>query len=107
MTVGGIEDGPARRAGVHYGDEIVAVNGVDVRWKSIAELEQLFSSYKPVTMTLTIRRDGELKTFQFALEKARDIAKLNSRMPYKGRMIPDVIPKAYLHCFEAKPSTHQ
>ena len=70
MTVGGIEDGPARAAGVHYGDPILSVNGVDPRGKSRAELEQLFSSPTPATMTLVIDRDGQTKTFALKLAKA-------------------------------------
>jgi membrane-associated protease RseP (regulator of RpoE activity) len=100
MTVGGIEEGPAKAAGVHYGDPIVSVNGVNPRAKSLAELEQLFSSPTPATMTLVIDRDGETKTFKFQLAKASDVAAANHKRTYKGRMIPSVIPMPYLHCFE-------
>jgi C-terminal processing protease CtpA/Prc len=59
-----------KRAGVHYGDPIVSVNGVRPYRKSMAELHQLFSSSKPTEMTLVIDRDGEIKTFKFELAKA-------------------------------------
>lgn len=101
ITVGGIEEGPAKAAGVHYGDPIVSVNGVSPREKSVAELEQLFSSPVPTTMTLVIDRDGETKTFKFQLAKASDVAAANHKRLYKGRMTPSVIPTIYLHCFEA------
>jgi C-terminal processing protease CtpA/Prc len=100
MTVGGIEEGPAEAAGVHYGDPIVSVNGVNPRAKSLAELEQLFSSPTPATMTLVIDREGETKTFKFQLAKASDVAAANHKRLYKGRMIPSVIPAPYLHCFD-------
>jgi membrane-associated protease RseP (regulator of RpoE activity) len=100
MTVGGIEEGPAKAAGVHYGDPIVSVNGVNPRGKTGAELEQLFSSPSPATMTLVIDRDGQTKKFKFQLAKASDVAAANHKRLYKGRMIPSVIPMAYLHCFE-------
>jgi membrane-associated protease RseP (regulator of RpoE activity) len=100
MTVGGIEEGPAKAAGVHYGDPIVSVNGVNPHGKSGAELEQLFSSPAPATMTLVIDRDGQTKTFTFQLAKASDVAAANHKRLYKGRMIPSVIPMPYLHCFE-------
>ena len=106
MAVGGIEDGPAQRAGVHYGDAIVSVNGVNPRGKSMEELERLFSSPKPATMTLVIDRDGEIKTFEFELAKASDVAAANYKRMYKGRMIPSVVPPAYLHCFEVPPKPH-
>jgi C-terminal processing protease CtpA/Prc len=100
MTVGGIEDGPAKAAGVHYGDSTISVNGTSPRGKSLAELERLFSSPKPATMTLVIDRDGQKKTFTFKLAKASDVAVANHKRMYKGRMIPSVIPSSYLHCFE-------
>jgi membrane-associated protease RseP (regulator of RpoE activity) len=103
MTVGGIEDGPAEKAGVHYGDAIVSVNGVNPRGKSIAELEQLFSSSKPATMRLVIDRDGAINTFTFELAKAADVAKANHRRMYQGEWIPAVTPPAYLHCFDVPP----
>ena len=106
MTVGGIEDGPAQNAGVHYGDAIVSVNGVNPRGKSIAELERLFSSPNPATMTLVIDRDGAIKKFTFDLAKASDVAQANHKQMYHGRMIPAAIPPAYLHCFEASPKSH-
>jgi C-terminal processing protease CtpA/Prc len=100
MTVGGIEEGPAKAAGVHYGDPIVSVNGVDPRGKSLAKLEKLFSNPTPATMTLVIDRDGETKTFKLQLAKASDVAAANHKRLYRGRMIPLVVPASYLHCFE-------
>jgi PDZ domain len=102
IMIGGIEDGPGKRAGVHYGDAIVSVNGVDPRGKSMAELEKLFSSETPADMTLIVDRDGIRKTFNFPLQKASEVAALNSRKRFEGRMIPSVIPEAYLHCYSTK-----
>ena len=100
MTVGGLEDGPAKAAGLHYGDPIVSVNGVSPRGKSLTELEQLFSSPTPATMTLVIDRDGQTKKFTFQLAKALEVAAANHKRIYKGKMIPSAIPIPYLHCFE-------
>lgn len=100
MTVGGIEEGPAKAAAVHFGDPIVSVNGVSPRGKSPTELEQLLSSPTPATMTLVIGRDGQMKTFTFQLAKASDVAAANHKRMYKGKMIPSAVPMPYLHCFE-------
>ncbi len=101
ITVGGLEDGPARRAGIHYGDQIISVNGVDPNGRSISELERLFSSTHPSTMNLVVDRDGTKKTMTFELAKASEIAKWNHKKLYDGHMIPSVVPEAYLHCFSA------
>jgi C-terminal processing protease CtpA/Prc len=47
VLVLGIEDGPASRAGAHWGDTILSVKGIDPRNKTVAQLEPLFSSQKP------------------------------------------------------------
>jgi hypothetical protein len=39
VVVLGIEDASASRAGVHWGDTILSVNGVDPRNNSVAELK--------------------------------------------------------------------
>ncbi len=44
LMVAGIEDGPGARAGVHYGDVVISVNGISVTGKTPTELEALFSS---------------------------------------------------------------
>ncbi len=103
--VGGVEDGPARKAGVHYGDSIISVNGVDAVGKSVQELERMLSSTKPVTIALVIDRDGVKKTFSFELAKASEIAEMNYKKLYEGHMIPSTVPAAFLHCFSL-PRTH-
>jgi hypothetical protein len=101
-SIRGIEEGPADRAGIHYGDAVVSVNGVNPNGKSIDELEQLFSSPTPAKMTLVINRDGDIKTLSFELAKASDVAALNGKRKYQGRMIPSVIPETDLRCWNAR-----
>lgn len=102
IMVGGIEVGPAKKAGIHYGDSVVSVNGVSPGGKSIAELEKLFSSRSPSNMKLVVDRDGVLKTFNFPLEKAADVAAENQKRRYEGKMIPGVIPDKYIHCWKGQ-----
>jgi C-terminal processing protease CtpA/Prc len=100
VIVGGIEDGPASRAGVRWGDRIIAVNGVDPRSKSVAELEFLLSSPKPATMTLTIERAGIRKTFSFELAQAATVLRDNRWQVKNGKLVPLWAPEKYLPCFE-------
>jgi len=71
ITVGGIEDGPAARVGVHWGDVLLSVNGTSVSGKTPSELESLFSATRLSTMRLEIDRLGSRKTFEMQLEKGR------------------------------------
>jgi C-terminal processing protease CtpA/Prc len=96
----GIEDGPASRAGVHWGDTILAVNGVDPRDKSVTELEQLFSREKPAPMSLRVERGGSIKTYQFELKEAAQVLRDNGKQIYHGSiLLPISIPEKYLPCF--------
>jgi C-terminal processing protease CtpA/Prc len=99
VTVGGIEDGPASRAGVHWGDVLLSVNGTSVSGKTPSELESLFSATQPVTMRLEIDRVGSRKTFEIQLEKAEDVARQNGKRFVEGKLVPIWSTDAELHCF--------
>lgn len=99
VTVGGIEDGPAARAGVHWGDVVISVNGIPIAGKTEAELESLFSSRRPAMMHLQIDRLGLVKTFDFRLEKAEDIARQNDKRFLDGQIVPMWVSEEGLHCF--------
>jgi C-terminal processing protease CtpA/Prc len=100
VTVGGIEDGPASSAGVRWGDRIAAVDGVDPRGKSIAELESYLSSPRPKSMTLVIQRGPARKTFAFELVQAATILRNNRWRVTNGRLVPLWLPDEYLPCFD-------
>lgn len=100
VHVGGIEDGPARRSGVRWGDEILSINGVDPRKKSPAELESLLSSRTPAEMTLTIQRAGTHKTFTFPLALAATVLRDNNWKIIDGKMVPLGVPNSYVRCFQ-------
>lgn len=99
VHVGGIEDSPARKSGVRWGDEILSVNGVDPRKKSLSELESLFSSRTPAVMTLKIERAGTRKAFTFPLALASSVLRDNNWQIVDGHMVPLWVPKSYLSCF--------
>jgi C-terminal processing protease CtpA/Prc len=99
VVVLGIEDGPASRAGIHWGDTILSVNGIDPQNKPVAELEKLFSSEKPATMTLKIERGSITKTYVIELEQAAQVLLDNKTQLVHGNPMPLGIPERYLHCF--------
>jgi len=100
VVVLGIEDGPASRAGVHWGDTILSVNGVDPRHKSVTELEPLFSSQKPGSMTLKIGRNNLTNEFTYQLAEAAQILRDNQRQLLQGQIVPLGLPERYLYCFK-------
>jgi S1-C subfamily serine protease len=99
LMVTGIEEGPGSRAGVHWGDVVISVNGVPVAGKDPDELEPLFSSLKPVTISLRVDRLGVIKTFELLLAKAEDVAKQNHQRFAAGRPVPIWVTDQYLQCF--------
>lgn len=100
VMVGGIEDGPGLRAGVHYGDIVLSVNGVEVTGKTPAELEAIFSSPQPTVLHLTIDRLGKRRVFTFTLAKASEVARQNQRrlLPPDG-LAPLGVREQDLQCF--------
>ena len=103
VAVGGLEEGPASRAGIHQVDVILSVNGVDPTGKTPEELEALFSSPQPKSLSLVVDRVTTTKTIEFELEKTSDVLKENHRRLVNGTLIPDVADED-IHCFNEKSS---
>lgn len=99
VSVGGIEQGPARNAGVRWGDVIVTIDGVSVAGKTASKLEDMLSSKEPKRMTIEIERCGERSTFSFMLERASDIMRRSQKQSVGGEVLPLGIPQKYLSCF--------
>lgn len=88
VTVGGIEDGPASKAGVHWGDVLISVNGLSIMGKTPSELEQLFTSTQPSVMRLQVDRLGTPKTFDLHLQSAGEVARQNGHRFVEGHPVP-------------------
>lgn len=102
VFVGGLERGPAFRAGIHNADAILSVNGLDPAGRSRDELEALFSSPQPKSLRLVVDRVTTTKTIEFQLEKASDVLKENHRRLVGGILVPDGIADEDLHCITEK-----
>jgi C-terminal processing protease CtpA/Prc len=98
ISVGGLEQGAASRAGIHQSDVILSVNGVDPTGKNPQELEALFSSAQGKLLKLVVDRVGVTKTLEFQLEKASDVLKENHRRLVKGELIPDGLAEEDIPC---------
>lgn len=99
VTVGGIEDGPASKAGIHQLDVLVSVNGVPIARKTPSELEQMFSATQPAQMRIQIDRLGAVKTFEFHLQRAGEIARQNGHRFVDGHPVPVWAAGQDVHCF--------
>jgi S1-C subfamily serine protease len=97
--VGGIEEGPASNAGIHWGDVLMSVNEVPVTDKTPPELEQMFSALAPATLRIRVERLGSEKNFQIQLERAEDTARRNGKRIVHDRVVPIWATDADLHCF--------
>jgi C-terminal processing protease CtpA/Prc len=93
------EDGPAAKAGVHWGDALISVNGTPALGKTGTELELLFSAKAPAPVHLQIERLGSMKTVDFRMEKAEGIARQNGKRFIDGQLVPLWASDQYLHCF--------
>jgi peroxiredoxin len=104
VAVGGIEVGPGSRAGVHWGDVALSVNGNPTAGKTAAELERLFSSSRQELMHLRTDRLGAIRTVELEVERASEIARLNGQRFANGRTIPIWVTKDDLHCYDPPPN---
>jgi C-terminal processing protease CtpA/Prc len=100
VIVGGIENSPAQKSGIRWGDQIVSVNGIDPRGKSLSELEHLFSSSQPATMRLVVNRFGVEKQMTFQLAPASDVLRDSGWRVIEGAKVPLYVPDEYARCFE-------
>ena len=84
-------DSPAFKAGLRIGDELIKIDGTDLRNKSSSEVNKLMKGQAGTKLTLTVKRYGKTEPFDVSL--TRDKIKL-SNVPYYG-MINNQI--GYIH----------
>ncbi len=99
VAVGGIEKGPASKAGLHWGDTILRVNGLDPVGLSQAKLETMLSSRAPLKMDLVVDRIGSTKQIDFVTDSVGTILRENGHRMVKGTPIPIDLDESDLHCF--------
>jgi len=78
---------PAEKAGLKIGDEILDIDGVNVKEKSTSDISKLLKGQYNTTVKVTIRRFGTEKPFQ--VELIREKIKIDA-VPYYG-MITDKV----------------
>lgn len=81
------QDQPADQAGLKAGDQIIAVDGKDVKGKTPDELNEFLRGFPGTQVELTIRRPGESKELDLTLTRG-EVSVPN--VPYYGMVSDDI-----------------
>ncbi|TPE45123.1 S41 family peptidase [Pontibacter mangrovi] len=81
------ENSPAHKAGLAIGDEILKVNGVDVRGKSTEEVSKLLKGQANTAIKLEVRSYGQSKTRTVDLLRENIMV---DNVPYYGMLDGDI-----------------
>lgn len=84
VVVAPLQGTPAARAGLLAGDQIIAVDGVDVRGLSADRVTDMLRGQPGSRVELTLRRGGE----EFKVHLTRELIEVN---PVAGQILPDGI----------------
>ncbi|MBK6266672.1 S41 family peptidase [Marivirga sp. S37H4] len=88
------EGSPAEKAGIKIGDEIIAIDKVDIREKDTDEINTLLKGQIGTSLDVTVKRYGEKKPLKFTVDRAR----INvESVPYYGLIEEDI---AYIRLTE-------
>jgi len=82
-----LEGSPAEKAGLHIGDEIVKIDGVDLKARKDADPDKLMKGQAGSTVKLAINRVGEAKPLEITV--AREFVKTGN-VPYYGMVSDEV-----------------
>ncbi|MEE9275306.1 MAG: S41 family peptidase [bacterium] len=79
-----IEDTPAFRVGIKAGDQIIQVEGKNIKELSLQEAVHLLRGKPGTKVRITVRRKGEKKLLDFTI--TREVIRIKS---VRGRMLPE------------------
>lgn len=99
IVVSPIEDTPAFRAGIKSGDEIIAIDGVNIKDIKQGQTTERMRGKPDTKIILTIQRKGEEKPLEFEL--MREIIKVKS---VKYKQLDDAILYARITSFQDNTS---
>jgi len=81
------ENGPALKAGLQAGDQIVEVNGFKTKGKTTDEMNAIAKGVAGTVVNLKIQRPGEKNAFDVALTRGETII---PNVPYSGRVADNI-----------------
>jgi carboxyl-terminal processing protease len=78
---------PAHKSGLKIGDEILKVDGIDVTEKNTSEVSQLLKGQANTSLTVTVRRMGELEPLEINILREKITI---DNVPYAGMITSDI-----------------
>jgi hypothetical protein len=102
VAVGGIELGPAQRAGLHWGDSVLEVNGGSLAGKTTAELARLFCGPGRQRLDLTVRRSNAVRQVAFSTERTADLLRANGLQLVGSALVPIGVSPKDAQCLDSQ-----
>ncbi len=82
-----LENSPAQKAGIHIGDEIIKIDGVDIKTRKDTDPDKLMKGQAGSSVKLTVSRVGEGKPLEMVVP--REFVKTGN-VPYYGMVSDEV-----------------
>jgi carboxyl-terminal processing protease len=81
------EDTPAAKSGLKIGDEILKIDGIELKSRPGLDIGKLLKGQTGTSVKLTVKRYGQTTTEEIAV--GRDVVKMTN-VPYYGMITPEV-----------------